>query len=137
MGLLVWVFQPGLWLYYVKKKKKKKHISTCFKHMASCACSLSNTHFKRKMSTLKGAKCTQSHTQTHKQINRHRYKHLAIRSFSQNSKKLKAVRSNSLTVSVDTFTGQLHLLGLNTGTGREVIALVKMCSYTISASFSF
>lgn len=41
--------------------------------------------------------------------------HLAIRSFSQHSKKLKAVRSNPLTVSVDTFTGQLHLLCLNTG----------------------
>lgn len=45
--------------------------------------------------------------------------HLSIGSFSQNSKKLKAVWSNSLTVSVDTLTGQLHLLGLNTGIKGE------------------
>lgn len=52
--------------------------------------------------------------------------HLAIGSFSQHSKKLKTVRSNSLTVSVDTFTGQLHLLCLHTGIAwhRKVAVLV-------------
>lgn len=51
------------------------------------------------------------HTQTHT--------HFAISSFSQHSKKLKAVRSDSLTVPVDTFTGQLHLLRLGTRQRRK------------------
>ena len=60
----------------------------------------------------------------------HQHTHLAICSFSQHSEQLKAVGSNSLTVSVDTFTGQFHFFRLNAGTSRTQSA-------TASAQINF
>lgn len=59
--------------------------------------------------------CICAHTQVQSHPDTH-ITHFAIGSFAQHCEKLKTIWANPLTVSVDTLTGQLHLLRLDTET---------------------
>ena len=62
---------------------------------------------------------TQTQTQTDRQTDRHTHTHLAIAPLPKDGEKLKALRPDSLAVSVDGGTGQLHLFRLDTNMRRQ------------------
>ena len=61
--------------------------------------------------------CTHRHRHRHRQTDTHT--HLAIAPLPKDGEKLKALRPDSLAVSVDGGTGQLHLFRLDTNMRRQ------------------